>query len=92
MQLVGNDFIRFSVDLAWARRELACTEADLLASQVRAAALKARVKALEMSHLFVPYQVSPLGYDMSYGYAAMHSASRYRLRKRSREAAFEKLR
>lgn len=86
-----NDLSRYSDDLARALWELPLTEADLRASEVKAAALETRVKAVNMAHSFVPYQATPVGYGTVSSYTPMQAARSYTRGKRSREAVYEKL-
>lgn len=86
-----QDLSRYSDDLARALCELRRTEADLHASEVKAAALETRVKTPNMARSFVPYQAPPVGYGTVYSYTSMQAVRSYTQGKRSREAVYEKL-
>lgn len=76
-------------DLSRCSEDLACAEADLRSSQVRAAALEACVKALHISRAIVLCQAPPLKYGTSYGSTPMLAAPSYAPGSRSREASYD---
>lgn len=84
-----SNFRRCSGDLARGHRAPACTETDLHACLVKAAALEARVQAMGMARTLVPYQGPPVGYGREYGYAHMQAVRSYKPKKGSRKAAYD---